>query len=130
MSQPMNREQRRMLKKQGQEVDEAGQVVATKTKSSAKSGGGGSGSGGRVTSAGGGDGGGGRKREPATAEERTSPLQFLREVRSELRKVSWPSRAEVINYSFVVLFTVITLTVFVGLLDWLFSLSILELFKP
>ena len=130
MSQPMNREQRRMLKKQGQEVDEAGQVVVTKTKSSGKSGGGGSGSGGRVTSAGGGDGGGGRKREPVSAEERTSPLQFLREVRSELRKVSWPSRAEVVNYSLVVLFTVITLTVLVGLLDWLFSVSILELFKP
>ena len=119
-----------MLKKQGQEVDEAGQVVATKTKTAGKSGGGGSGSGGRVTSSGGGDGGGGRKREPVSAEERTSPLQFLREVRSELRKVSWPSRAEVVNYSLVVFFTVITLTVFVGLLDWLFSLSILELFKP
>jgi preprotein translocase subunit SecE len=30
----------------------------------------------------------------------------------------------------VVLITVIFLTVFIGLLDWLFSVSILELFKP
>ena len=126
MSQPMNRQQRRMLKKQGQEVDEAGQVVATRTKTS----GSGGGSGGRVTTAGGaGDGGGRRRREVPTAEERTSPTQFAREVRSELRKVSWPTRSEVINYSLVVFFTVVVLTVLIGILDWFFSISILKLFE-
>ena len=125
MSQPMNREQRRLLKKQGQELDESGQVVSTRT----KSGGGGSGSGGRVTSAGSGDGGGGRRREVPTAEARTSPTQFAREVRSELRKVSWPTRSEVINYSLVVFFTVVVLTVLIGILDWFFSISILKLFE-
>ncbi|MGI9604544.1 MAG: preprotein translocase subunit SecE [Acidimicrobiales bacterium] len=118
-----------MLKKQGQEVNDAGQVVATKAKSSG--GGGGSGSGGRVTKRGGddGDGGGKRKRDAPPVEARTSPTQFAREVRSELRKVSWPTRTEVINYSVVVLFTVIVLTVFIGLLDWLFSVSVLKLFE-
>ena len=125
MSQPMNREQRRLLKKQGQELDENGQVVSTRTKSS---GGGGSGSGGRVTSAGGG-GDGGRRREVPTAEARTSPTQFAREVRSEMRKVSWPTRSEVINYSLVVFFTVVVLTVLIGILDWFFSISILKLFE-
>ena len=128
MSQPMNREQRRMLKKQGQEVNEEGQVTATKTSSK----GSGAGSGGRVTD----KGGSGstktesRKREAPEVEERTSPAQFTSEVRSELRKVAWPTRPEVINYSLVVLFTVIVLTVFIGLLDWAFSTFVLELFRP
>ena len=78
----------------------------------------------------GGDGGGSGGRTPPPADERTSPLEFAREVRSEIRKVSWPTRAEVINYSLVVFFTVIVLTALIGSLDWLFSISILELFKP
>ena len=75
MSQPMNREQRRMLKKQGQDVNEDGQVVSTKTSSKST----GNGSGGRVTD----KGGTGstktesrNKRETAEVEERTSPAQF------------------------------------------------------
>ncbi len=128
MSQPMNREQRRLLKRQGQEVDESGQVVATRAKKS--SGGSGAGSGGRVTKqGGGGDGGGKRRREAPQVEERTGPRQFAREVRSELRKVSWPTRAEVINYSLVVFFTVVVLTVLIGILDWAFSSSLLKLFE-
>ena len=128
MSQPMNREQRRMLKKQGQEVDEEGQVTATKT--SKKSSGAGSGT--RVTD----KGGTGTKtesrksREVIEPEERTSPAQFSREVRSELRKVSWPTKPEVINYSIVVLVTVFAMTIFIGLLDWVFSFTVLELFLP
>ena len=126
MSQPMNREQRRMLKKQGQEVTEDGQVIQTKT-----AGGSGSGSGGRVTSKGGtGDSGSSKKREAVAVEERTGPVQFSKEVRSELRKVSWPTRTEVINYSIVVLITVVILTLFIGAIDWVFSTLVLELFEP
>ena len=126
MSQPMNREQRRMLKKQGQEVTEDGQVIQTKTAS-----GSGSGSGGRVTNKGGtGDSGSGKKREAVAVEERTGPVQFSKEVRSELRKVSWPTRTEVINYSIVVLITVVILTLFIGAIDWVFSTLVLELFEP
>ena len=81
-------------------------------------------------SGGGGDGGGGkRRREAPQVEERTGPRQFAREVRSELRKVSWPTRAEVINYSLVVFFTVVVLTVLIGILDWAFSSSLLKLFE-
>ena len=127
MSQPMNREQRRMLKKQGQEVNEEGQVVASqKTKTTA----GGSGSGSRVTTTSETvETSNRRSRDAAPAEERTSVGQFVREVRNELRKVSWPARSEVINYSLVVFFTVIVLTAFIGGIDWLFSTLILELFE-
>jgi len=43
---------------------------------------------------------------------RTSPKQFLREVRSELRKVVWPNRKEITSYTIVVL---VTTTVLVGI---------------
>ena len=39
-----------------------------------------------------------------TAEPRASLPQFLREVRAEMRKVTWPGRPEIINYTLVVLF--------------------------
>ena len=55
-------------------------------------------------------------------------MQFLREVRGELRKVAWPSRAETVNYSIVVLVTVVVLTAMIYGLDWVFSTFILELF--
>ena len=55
-------------------------------------------------------------------------MQFLREVRGELRKVAWPSRAETVNYSIVVLVTVVVLTAMIYGLDWVFSTFVLELF--
>ena len=94
----MNRQQKRMLQKQG-EVDAEGASVRTRSR-------------------------------PASTppNERTSPGQFLREVRGELRKVAWPSRAETVNYSIVVLVTVVVLTAMIYGLDWVFSTFILELF--
>jgi preprotein translocase subunit SecE len=66
---------------------------------------------------------------PTKKEERTTPAQFLREVRAELRKVAWPSRSEVINYSIIVLFTVVILTAFIAGLDFAFGEAILKLYE-
>lgn len=73
---------------------------------------------------------GGRRQPPAPAikRERTSPRQFLREVRSELRKVAWPSRRELLSYSVVVLVTVTLLTLYITGLDFGFGRLILEVF--
>ena len=54
--------------------------------------------------------------------------QFSREVRSELRKVAWPSRSETKNYTVVVILTIVVVTAVVAGLDWVFSNSVLELF--
>ena len=62
-------------------------------------------------------------------EQRTGPTQFVREVRGELRKVAWPTRPEVINYSIIVLVTVIVLTAYVAALDYGFGDLILKLFQ-
>lgn len=60
--------------------------------------------------------------------ERTSPAEFLREVRGEMKKVAWPTRQEVINYSIVVLVVTILLTLMVGGLDWVFRRATINLF--
>ena len=95
----MNRQQKRMLQRQG-EVDADGEPIR------------------------------GQRRQPSSGapQERTGFVQFLREVRNELRKVAWPSRSETINYSIVVLVTVIVLGAMIYGLDWVFSVFILDLF--
>ncbi len=62
-------------------------------------------------------------------QERTSPTQFLHEVRGELRKVAWPTKSEVINYSIIVLIAVVLLTALIAGLDWLFGSAILHLYN-
>lgn len=47
---------------------------------------------------------------------------FLSEVRAEFKKITWPSRQQVISETGVVLFVVFFLTVLITLFDWLFAL--------
>ncbi len=50
--------------------------------------------------------------------ERTSPAEFLSEVRGELRKVAWPGKQEVWNSTIVVLIAVIFMTGLIFLFDY------------
>jgi preprotein translocase subunit SecE len=97
----MNREQRRQLQKQG-EMNKDGSAVA-------------------------------RRRAPASSgpptAARTSPAEFVGEVRGELRKVVWPSRDELKNYSIVVLITIVVLTSIIAGLDYLAGEGVLQLFQ-
>ena len=61
-------------------------------------------------------------------KQRTSPRTFLREVRSELRKVAWPGRKELISYSLVVLVSVTLITLYITALDQVFGAFILRVF--
>ena len=54
-----------------------------------------------------------------------NPLIFLREVRSELRKVAWPTQRETINLTIVVIALSIAVGLFLGGFDYVFQ----ELFK-
>ena len=72
----MNRQTKRMLQKQGQ-LGADGEPVARSGRPTAR-----------------------RRR---TARSAVGPIQFIREVRGELRKVAWPTRPEVVKYSIVVL---------------------------
>jgi len=66
---------------------------------------------------------------PKPASQRTKPREFLKEVRVELRKVAWPTRGEVVNYSVVVLVTLILLMGMILLLDLGFAKAVLFIFK-
>ena len=80
----LNREQKRMLKRQGA-IDEKG--APTRAVRSAK-------------------------------RERVGPVQYLREVRDEMRKVAWPTRPEVVRYSIIVTVCVIVYMLYVGVIDY------------
>lgn len=96
----LNREQKRLLQKRG-ELDADGEPISQRRQAN----------------------------RGAPNEERTSPGDFIKEVRGELKKVAWPSRAEVINYSIVVLVTLVAVTAFIGALDWGLGEALLQLFE-
>ena len=56
---------------------------------------------------------------------RGNPLDFVRDVRSELRKVSWPSQRETVNLTVVVLAFSVAVGLFLGGIDFVFQ----ELFR-
>ena len=72
------------------------------------------------------------RRRPAAApphRERTSPKQFVREVKAEMRKVAWPTRVEVINSTIIVLLAVVVMTTLIFGMDYAFARSVLFLFE-
>jgi len=64
-----------------------------------------------------------RQGKPAKGQgrEKKGAAQFLREVRVELSKVTWPSREELIQSTLVVLLAVGIAGVFIAILDVIFS---------
>lgn len=47
--------------------------------------------------------------------------KYFREVRAEMRKVQWPDRKELVAYTNVTLLTVAVVSVFIFLIDLVFS---------
>ena len=78
----MNREQKRMMQRQGQ-VGADGAPATRRTSAQDVQ----------------------RRRS-----ERATPREFFRQVREEMRQVSWPTRPEVVNYTSIVLFVLIFMT--------------------
>ena len=78
----MNREQKRMMQRQGQ-VGADGAPAARRTTAQDVQ----------------------RRRS-----DRATPREFFRQVREEMRQVSWPTRPEVVNYTSIVLFVLIFMT--------------------
>jgi preprotein translocase subunit SecE len=72
------------------------------------------------------------RRQPAARspqKERPTVRQYIGEVRGELRKVAWPTRDEVINYSIVVFITLVVVTTIIAVLDWGLGEGLLTLFE-
>ena len=93
MSMDLNRQQKRSMKKMGAVNDQGAPIRQPRPTVSAQA-----------------------------KKERTSPAQYIREVRDEMRKVAWPKWPEIRRYSIIVLTTVVVVTAFVGGLDAVFGI--------
>ncbi len=69
-----------------------------------------------------------QRQELFEKRRRTSPGEFLKEVRGELKKVAWPNRREVTSYTLVVLITTTVLTLIVWGMDFVMKDIVLRLF--
>jgi preprotein translocase subunit SecE len=54
----------------------------------------------------------------------SSVLRYLRDTRAEMRKVRWPTRQEAWSLTKIVLAVTISMALFMGLLDYLFSVGL------
>jgi len=78
----MNREQKRMMQRQGQ-VGADGTAAPRRTSTQDVQ----------------------RRRS-----DRATPREFFRQIREEMRQVSWPTRPEVVNYTSIVFFVLVFMT--------------------
>ncbi len=52
------------------------------------------------------------------------PVRFLNEVRTELKKVSWSTKKELIGSTGIVIITVFLLALFIGAVDFIISRAV------
>ena len=98
----MNREQKRMMQRQGQ----VGADGATTTR--------------RATSP---------QDLQRRRTQRTKPRQFIKEIGDEMRQVAWPTRPEVINYTTIVFFVLVFMSTLIFGLGYGFSKFVTFLFQ-
>jgi preprotein translocase subunit SecE len=48
-------------------------------------------------------------------------VDYFRDVKGEMRHVSWPSKSQTVNYTIIVMVISIGTGIFLGLLDFVFS---------
>jgi len=53
-----------------------------------------------------------------------SPIEFFKEVKKELKKVSWPSREEVVKMTLIVIGVSAIVSLFISGLDFIFTKSL------
>jgi preprotein translocase subunit SecE len=56
-------------------------------------------------------------------------IDFLSEVKIEIKKVTWPSKKEAMGGTGIVLFTVFIMSIFLGLVDSLLAMIVENLIK-
>lgn len=60
--------------------------------------------------------------------QRTGPVQYVGEVRSELKRVHWPNRRELATYATAVIIAVVIMTTYIYGVDTVFSELIFQVF--
>jgi preprotein translocase subunit SecE len=59
----------------------------------------------------------------------SKPINFLKEVRGELNKVSWSSKEELLGATMVVIVITALMAIFIGIVDLLLSKILSTVFK-
>ena len=62
-----------------------------------------------------------KKADKKNKKKRRSPIAYFRDMISELKKVTWPTRKELVTYTVTVVTFVIIFAAIVGGLDWIFA---------
>lgn len=57
----------------------------------------------------------------ASAKKDNIIIKYLKETRAELRKVSWPSRQEVLNLTLIVVAFTVFMAALLGIIDYIFA---------
>lgn len=99
----MNREQKRMMQRQGQMGADGGAPTR------------------RATSV--------NDVQRRRSRERVTMRRYFQEVREEMRQVAWPTRPEVINYTTIVVFVLVFMSLLIFGLGYGFSRFVTFLFK-
>jgi preprotein translocase subunit SecE len=68
-----------------------------------------------------------RQQGPRRKKQRTSPRQFIREVRQELKKVAWPTRQETTTFTTVVVITTTVITGVIFVFDFFVKRAVFSL---
>jgi len=61
------------------------------------------------------------KARPQAKGERKGLSKFMRDVRVEMSKVTWPTRSELMQSTLVVIVAVAIAAAYTGVIDWVFS---------
>ncbi len=54
-------------------------------------------------------------------QDQNAVIRYLKEVRSEMSKVIWPTREQTMNLTSVVLAVMVAMSIFLGVLDYIFG---------
>ena len=57
---------------------------------------------------------------------KATPLEFIRQVQAEMRKVVWPTRQETVQTTLVIMVVVVVLAILLGLIDLFLNWAILQ----
>lgn len=58
-----------------------------------------------------------------------NPFKYIGEVKQELKKVEWPTREKTIRLTVIVVAASAIVGIYIGALDWLFTLLLTNLVK-
>ena len=63
----------------------------------------------------------------ANTKKQNRIVKFFKEVKSEMKKVVWPSRKQVVNNTLIVIAVVVIIGVIIAIFDAIFQLGLFEL---